>query len=399
MMNDMMSEMMSEMMKETKHVLAWGAPSRYYQGAGLLDELPQYTAPFGSKVLAVIDPFLFESISARLDKAYLDTDAELKSVPFVKEVTYERIRKMAEENTAFGASVVVGIGGGKTLDTAKGVADIGKTACIIVPSSASTDAPITAHSMMYTEDGDPLEPGHHDRNPDVILVDSKLIADAPPRLLAAGIGDALATAFEARARVRRDKANLIDAKTGGGYFATRLGIVAGEACLSILLEDGIKAMAASERHVVTKAFENVLEANILLSGMGVIDVGCAGAHAFAETLSGLPAVDKKSMHGEKVGFGLLCQLTLENESRACFLEMMDFCASIGLPITLDDLWIENTPENIRILAEYGSKYQYLWDAEPFQVTMDDIEAAITVTDELGTRYRRAQGTPPAYARR
>ena len=387
------------MIVDKKRIRGWGAPPRYYQGAGLLDELPKYTARYGQKVLVIIDPFLFDVVGARISKAYAGTGAEARRVPFVKEVTMERFRTMAEENADFGAEVVVGIGGGKTLDTAKGVANLGKAQCIIVPSSASTDAPITAHSMMYQEDGTPLSPLYYERNPDIILVDSLLIADAPPRLLAAGIGDALSTAFEARACIRADKASMLDSATGGGYAATNLGAAAGEACLDILLADGLKAMAAAERHVISPAFENVLEANILLSGMGVLDVGCAASHCFAETVAALPEADKKSLHGEKVGFGVLCHLALENESLDYFQEIMGFCADVGLPVTLNDLFIENTSENIRLMADFGAGIENLWEGEPFHLTAGDIEAAIAAADELGTIYRRTHDVPPAYTRR
>ena len=387
------------MTEKKNKIYGWGAPPRYYQGAGLLDELPRYTARYGDKVLAIIDPFLLDAVSARLNEAYKSSGTEARSVPFVKEVTSERFRKMFEENADFGPGVVVGIGGGKTLDTAKGVASLSNAGCVIVPSSASTDAPITAHSMMYQEDGTPLSPLHYDKNPDIILVDSRLIADAPPRLLAAGIGDALSTAFEARACVRSDKPCMLDSKTGGGYAATRLGIMAGEACLSILLSDGRKAMAAAERHVISKAFENVLEANILLSGLGVLDVGCAAAHAFAEMVAAFPEADKKTMHGEKVGFGVLCQLALENEPLSYFHEIMEFCADVGLPVTLEDLFINNSKENVRLLADYCIKIESLWEGEPFHVTADDLEAAIAVTDEFGKIFRKAHDVPPAYTRR
>ena len=387
------------MIDKKKPVRGWGSPPRYYQGVDLLDELPGYTARYGKKVLAVIDPFLFDAISERLNKAYSGTGAEVRNVPFEKEVTAERIRKMFEDNSDFGANAVVGIGGGKTLDTAKGVADIGNVECVIVPSAASTDAPVTAHSMMYLENGDPLAPHHYERSPDVILVDSRLIVTAPPRLLAAGIGDALATAFEARACVRSGNETLLDLKAGGGYVPTKLGIVAGEACLEILLSDGRKAMAAAERRVITEAFENVLEANILLSGLGVFNVGCAAAHGFAETFAALPEADKKTLHGEKVGFGVLCQLALENESLDYFYEIMDFCAGVGLPITLEDMFIENTKDNIKALADFGIKYEDLWEGEPFLVTSEDIAAAITVADGMGTEFRQKHCVPPAYARR
>jgi glycerol dehydrogenase len=69
----------------------------------------------------------------------------------------------------------------------------------IAPTIASTDAPCSALSVIYTDSGEFDRYLMLPHNPNMVIVDTKVVAGAPARLLAAGIGDALATWFEARA--------------------------------------------------------------------------------------------------------------------------------------------------------------------------------------------------------
>ncbi len=248
---------------------------------------------------------------------------------------------------------------------------------------------------MYTEDHEHEGLRFYKRNPDIVLVDSQVIAAAPPRFLVAGMGDALSTVFEARARTKEDGGNVVNAQEGG-LRGTMSGRMIAELCYDTLMDDGVKALCAAEQHVVTAALENVIEANVLMSGLGVENNGCAGSHAICEGMSVLPE-ETKTMHGEKVGFGVLCQLVLENAPDDLLDEVLDFCAQVGLPMTLDDLFIPNTDEKIRAVAKH-STWGY-WENEPFLITEDDVFAAIKVADAMGREYRENFDILPAYTRR
>ncbi len=77
-------------------------------------------------------------------------------------------------------------------------------------------------------------------------------------------------------------------------------------CYDTLLEYGLQAKLAVEKKAVTLAVEAVVEANILLSGLGFESGGLAGAHAFHNGLTVLEASHAK-LHGQKVAFGSLCR--------------------------------------------------------------------------------------------
>ena len=275
----------------------------------------------------------------------------------------------------------MGVGGGKTLDTAKVCADAMGLPVIIAPSSASTDAPVSEIAVLYTADGEYIGSRKMKRNADLVLVDSQIIAKAPRRLFVAGMGDALATWLEAQADEASDSPNYI----GTGYRRCKAGMAIAKASWDILFADGPAALRALERGVVTEALENVIEANTLLSGLGFLNTGLATAHGIHSGLTALPETHKY-LHGEKVAFGVVCQMVLENTPADVVDQVMRFMTAIGLPVTLEQLGVEATPEKVLAIAEKTAQGP-LVHQEPFVVTTQSVYDAILAADELGKQYR------------
>jgi glycerol dehydrogenase len=138
-------------------------------------------------------------------------------------------------------------------------------------------------------------------NPAAVLVDLGIIAAAPTRFLVAGMGDALSTWFEARSCERTQSTNEC-----GGY-STAAGLAIAKLCYETLLSHGVAAKLANERRLVTPALARIVEANILLSGIGFESAGLAAAHSIHNGLTAL-AETHSFYHGEKVAFGVLLVL-------------------------------------------------------------------------------------------
>lgn len=359
---------------------AFGSPLRYVQGQGEFGRLPLYTAPYGNACV-IIDGFLYQDLNARLEKAYAESDAKFVSISFNGECCeeeVERIAKIAREN---GAAVIVGAGGGKTMDTAKICADEMGLPVIIAPSSASTDAPVSEIAVVYKPDGEYIGSRKMKKNADLVLVDTEIIVKAPRRLFVAGMGDALATWLEAQACECSDSPNYI----GSGMRRCKAGMAIAKASWDILFEDGEKALMALDSGVVTEAFENVVEANTLLSGLGFLNTGLATAHGIHSGLTVLPETHKY-LHGEKVAFGIVCQMVLENTPAETVDKVMRFMVAIGLPVTLADLGVATERDKVLAIAEKTANGPLIHQ-EPFAVTTERVYGAIIAADALGRKYK------------
>ncbi|MDR0621093.1 MAG: glycerol dehydrogenase [Deltaproteobacteria bacterium] len=361
----------------------FGAPFRYVQGPGALKGLPGQAKAFGPNLLAVIDPFLFDGLSAELEGHFAGSGLKAIFHKFGGECSLAEIDNLIARAGPIGPGAVCGLGGGKTLDAAKLTAHALQKPVIICPTSASTDAPVSAMGVVYHPDGRHLRCQTLPHAPDLVLVDSALIARAPLRLFVAGIGDALSTNFEAQANALSGTRNYV----GPGYRPTLAGRAVAEACHRAVLDRGLAAVADLAAGRLTEAVEDVIEANILLSGLGFENNGCAGAHALHTGIHEIPG-SSRLYHGEVVAFGILFQLALERAQTATIDPILDFMGRVGLPLTFADMGLHPSPENLSLISGRILDGNSGVEAEPFPVTKDSVHAALGQADRLGADFRR-----------
>ncbi|BDG33105.1 glycerol dehydrogenase [Parageobacillus thermoglucosidasius] len=357
------------------------SPTKYIQGRGELQNLGKYINSLGNSFLVIADQFVLNFTKETIKQSFSDQESTFTFETFRGECSKQEVNRLQTIAKEKQIDVIVGVGGGKTLDTAKAVAFYSKLPVVIVPTIASTDAPCSALSVLYTEEGVFDEYLILPKNPDIVLVDTQIVANAPARLLAAGIGDALATYVEARACYEANATPM------AGGTITKAAIALAELCQNILFEDGIKAFLAVEQNIVTKAVENIVEANTYLSGIGFESGGLAAAHAIH---NGFTVIDDTHhlYHGEKVAFGVITQLVLENRSTEEIQKYIAFCTELGLPVTLEDMGItEDIEPKIRKVAEAACQEGETIYNMPFPVTPDDVYAAIISADILGRKYK------------
>ena len=269
---------------------------------------------------------------------------------------------------------VVAVGGGSAVDTAKATAYYTGKRVVIIPTVAATDAPCTGLSVIYNDDGSFDKYLFYPTNPDAVMVDSTVIANAPTRFLVAGMGDALGTFFEGRASIRTESPSL------EGTGITRAGMALAELCYKTLRDYGSQAIAACKANVVTPALDAIIEANVYLSGVGADNVNCAAAHSFYNGLTALGG--HSAPHGCCVAFGTLVQLTLEGATKEEFEDVQSFCLEVGLPVTLAELGVTNN-DQVRTIAENACVPGETIHNLAGDVTPDELYAAILATDALG----------------
>lgn len=370
---------------------AFISPTKYVQGEDELLNLGYFVTTFGKKALLIAHA---DDVSRVKDK--LDKTAETFNISFVESnfhgeasrVEVARLQKVAEENEC---DCVIGLGGGKAIDTAKCVAEGHNL--IIVPTIVATDAPTSHSAVLYTEDGQFDDYAYFVQSPSVVLIDTVVIANAPTRFLVSGMGDALSTYFEARA-THNSYSNVNAGLPCGAREGvcppakgTNTALALAKLCYETILEDGLKAKEASDNNVVTPALENIIEANILLSGLGFESAGLAAIHAIHDGLTVLHDAHGAT-HGEKVAFSTICQLVLENAPKAELYEVLDFALSIGLPVCLADLGVKEISDaELTEVAEKSCIPEESIHSMPFPITVDQVKAAIIVADKIGTEYK------------
>lgn len=358
------------------------APGRYVQGSGALAEAGKFIAPLGSPVLVIWDTVVHDLISPMLAESFAQCNLEWISHIFSGECSHNQIDLAIKAAKDGGAHVVVGAGGGKAIDLAKAVAFKTHAAVVCLPTIASNDAPTSACSVYYTDEGVLDGWDIWPTNPALVLVDTQVIAKAPVRWLVSGIGDALATWFEADAAYKGRR----PAFSGGAPTYTAMALA--HLCYETLMEYGLAAKMDVQNQVVTPALERVIEATTLLSGLGWESGGLATAHTLGNGLTILECTHPYS-HGEKVAFGLATQLCIDPDISAAEREQVfDVMVALGLPVTFAEIGMgELSQQELMEAAEKLAGPGQFVHNHVFPVTPFDLYSAMIAADAYGKQRK------------
>ncbi len=357
-------------------------PGRYVQGKDARKRLGKELERYGEKGFVVCDTFVTENLLPDFEP-FMRDGIQVSIEKFGGECSDEEIQRLLELVKKRAPDFIVGLGGGKTIDTAKAVAHESHLPVAVVPTIAATDAPCSALSVIYTEKGEFKRFLFLRKNPDLVLVDTQIVANAPVELLVSGMGDALATWFEAESCMNSYAGNM----TGDIGSLTAYSLA--ELCYDTLLRYGVSAKTACENSVVTPALERIVEANTLLSGLGFESGGLATAHAIHNGLTVLPEAHHR-YHGQKVAFGTLASLFLTDKPSEIIDEVFSFCESVGLPTTLADLGLaEVSDDELMRVAEASCVEGETIHNEPIPITPYMVFAALKAADAEGRRRLRS----------
>lgn len=355
------------------------SPSRYIQGKGVIDDLGKEIDKIASSPLLITDEVVWDITQESIENTFENADSEYHLEIFNGEASNKEIDRVTEVGKENEADAVIGVGGGKTLDTAKAVSDNLGVPVIIVPTTASTDAPTSALSVIYSDEGVFEGYKFYDKNPDLVLVDTGIVVNAPIKLFASGMSDALATLVEVKAAVKRNADTMVGGKT------TFAGLAIAEKAEEVLFTHGIAAYKAAKEGLVTPQVDAIVEANTLLSGLGFENGGLSGAHAIHNGFTALDGEIHDLSHGEKVSYGILVQLVLERKSEQEIRKYIDFLNAIDMPTTLKDIHLDEA--SFEDLVEVGelatAEGETMENFDP-EITADQIANAILAVNELST---------------
>ena len=369
------------------------SPQRYIQGAGALDSMARYLSSLleSKRVAFLISQGGKKRIGKRLQAQLNEAGIDVTYAVFEGECCLEEIEKHAAALKSADVDTLLAIGGGKCLDMGKAVAARVEVPVVVVPTLASNDSPTSAVSVLYTPEGITSGAEFYPQNPALVVVDTNMVAASPERYLVAGMGDAMATWYEARVCLHNPLACTVT-----GTRPTLASAAIGEICAKTLFADGEAAARAVANKTVDDALERVVEANTLLSGIGFECGGLAGAHGVAQSCTGISHVHENYMHGEMVAIGTVSQLFMEsNEDEA--RKVAEFFVRVGLPVCLRQIGIDPSDgEALDILVNGTLSFPFINNL-PVEVTAELIRESILNASELGESIIKEQGND-AYRR-
>ncbi len=336
------------------------APGRCAIGWGAVEDAGRFVSEFGRRALILGGRSSLEAVSRRLTRS-LDSHAiDYVVVPFRGECSDDAIAEVSSLLSV--GDVVVAVGGGRVIDTGKAAARRARAPVVTIPTSAATCAAATSLSIMHTPAGVYQSGRFLPPAPESLIVDLAVIQEAPPRLLAAGLADALARTRETALASRVALPTLASVLSQGSAQAYWGRVLATESAAAL------HALGSRNR---SPALARVVAACIV--GAGVSSGLCGGffslgvAHSIAYALTHLLHPDQ-ALHGEVVGVGLLAQSTLEDASGQAWEETDAWLHSWGLPRSLTALGLPDTgSDTLDSLARQALRYLDLRHAVPFPV--------------------------------
>lgn len=334
--------------RKAEKIRAYAGQGHYLQGPGAIGELCDIVRREGSSAAILIDPFFFDSVVPKLQEMFRDSWVDIRFFRFSGQCCQSSIDELKAgiRKMPNGADVMIAFGGGKTMDTVR-AASIGSGAkLVMMPTVTATNAATSIVAMVYDENY-AAHAVFIDRDPEYVIADTEYIVQAPARMLAAGIADALSTYFEARACWSVNNVNTVMP----GYRRTICAEAIARTCHETLMKHARQAYQAAKHHCRTEAFEDTIEAINLLSGLGWVNNGAAIAHGIAAALPLIPQA-QKFFHGEHVAIGVLTQMIMDKDSLEEFQAVYDLCRDLDLPLSFTRFGIEQEKQAVaRRIAE------------------------------------------------
>jgi glycerol dehydrogenase len=328
-------------------------PKRYVQRPGALADAGAELKAFGRRPLILTDDIVGAILRPLLEESLRAADLTPFHVRFGVECSLAEIGRVSEIGRAEKADVIVGAGGGKAIDTARAVAGRLDLPLVTLPTSAATCSAASTVSVIYekgvrtdTIDGKAAE---------LVLVDSAVIAAAPSRLLAAGLGDTLAKWYEGKPTFDR---------TPDPSPSLQAALALSTQVKETIFMHGLDAKLDADGGKHSPAVEKMIEANILMAGViggiGGKTFRVALAHGLLYGMTVLPQTHRL-LHGEVVSYGLAVQACLEGKE-AELRRLIPFFSKLGLPLTLEELGIHSVEDPLfreglrRTCAKGGSAH-------------------------------------------
>jgi glycerol-1-phosphate dehydrogenase [NAD(P)+] len=214
---------------------------------------------------------------------------------------------------------ILGVGGGKVIDTAKYTSFLSEIPFLSIPTSAAHDG--IASPLVSLKGEKPVS--FKARSPIAVVADTKIIKKAPHRLLASGCGDAISnyTAVLDWELAHKEK---------GEYYGDYA------AALSMMSAQIVMCCAEKVNSDVSIAVEALISSGVAIC---IADSSrpCSGSeHLFSHALDII--CPNPALHGEQCGVGTIMMAYLHGDDK--WLKIRESLKTLGAPTTAEELGIE-----------------------------------------------------------
>ena len=336
--------MMKEINLDPQTAYLQAAPAQYINEKDILKKSGAYLSEWGERVLISGGVRALRAAEKDLTESLDDYGIYWEKNVFKGEVSQSNIDLIKEKAEKMNADLIIGVGGGKAIDTAKGAAEDLRLPVAAVPTIAATCAAGSAFAVVYTEDGQFERDYFMTQNPRLVMVDPQIIAEAPAKYLKSGILDSLAKWYEGKA-----VADGIDDPSLETVIAMNLA----ETLYNKMRNEAIIAVEQCENNKLGQELKEVIDLNIYLTtiiqSLGQNTSRGAAAHGIH---NGMTAIEEshKLLHGLKVGYGIIVQLYLEKKSQEYIADVIGFFNQLGLVPSFRGLGLSFNQENLKKTA-------------------------------------------------
>lgn len=353
------------------------APKNYITGYDIIDNIGEHIKKVAKSLLILSDDTVY-SIMGRAFASFDKNGIQYTKEYFSGECSHKEIERLQSLIAENGYDGIVGFGGGKIMDTVKAAGYKAKVKIITVPTNAATCAAWSSHSAVYTDDGIAYEYFNIYKNPDLLFMDKKIVAEAPVRYTVSGIADTLAKWIETEVSTRDIKNKNIE---------TEIAVYLAKKCYNDCMDYSKKAVADIKNGQYSDEVDKILESIIITAGLvgGIGGESCrsVAAHAVNNGFTVIPKLYNKNLHGEIVGFGNIVQMVLDNKEMEEIDSLIKFYIAIGVPCSLQDLcYGELTEKQFDKIANRSIFSGDTMRNLPYTVTHNMVKEAIKKADSI-----------------
>lgn len=352
-------------------------PAQILRGPATLSRLAQVCAKIGRRALLIGGRQALMAVSDIVKAQLAAGPVTLVGCEwFGGECSETQIDRLALVVADLGIDLIIGAGGGKALDTCKAVGAAANVPVVAIPTIAATCAAVTPLSIRYFDNGQFQDLYPLPQAPAAVIIDSDLLARAPMRWLAAGLGDTLAKWYEFRA-ISVQQSRLVGIQRSSQANSL--------ICYDLIATYGPAACQAVRDGRANAGLDQVLDAIFMFAGLTSLmsnGAHAAAAHAIYEGFTVCPKTHDFG-HGLLVGFGNLCLLALENRSDDELREAMTLAQDCAVPLRLSEI-AQLTAEELDAIVQ-ASIHAPDMENMPGKVTAADLYAAISRVEAMAER--------------